>query len=108
MEAAYGQELEWFFDEWIDTTGTLDYAIGEIDATHEGNGRWTVSVEVLRHGENWMPVELQVDGETRVLDSREPRQFVTFTLDGRPEEARLDPRHVLLDAYRDNVAKRFE
>ena len=107
IEEAYGQDLDWFFDQWIETTGTLDYAIGELSATHSA-GRWIVEVEVLRHGENWMPVELRVNGETRTLDSREPRQVVTFTLERRPEDARLDPRRMLLDANRDNDTKRFE
>lgn len=107
MEAAYGEELDWFFDQWIDTTGTLDYAIGEVSATH-ADGMWDIEVEVLRHGDNWMPVELRVDGETRTLDSREPRQVATFTLDRRPQEARLDPRRILLDVNRENDAKRFE
>lgn len=107
MEETYGQDLGWFFDQWIETTGTLDYAIGELSATHSA-GRWIVEVEVLRNGENWMPVELRVNGETRMLDSREPRQVATFTLERRPEEARLDPRGILLDADRDNDMKRFE
>ena len=63
---------------------------------------------MLREGPNWMPVELQVNDQTRVLDSRERRQQATFVIRGRPLEARLDPRALVLDANRANDVKRFD
>jgi hypothetical protein len=107
MELAYGRDLDWFFQQWIHTTSALDYGIGELRATHEGDGAWSVQVEVLREGDAWMPVQLRVNGETRLLDSRDARQLVTFTMRQRPVEARLDPDGILLDVNPDNDHKRF-
>jgi hypothetical protein len=107
MELAYGRDLDWFFQQWIHTTSALDYGIGELRATHEGDGAWSVQVEVLREGDAWMPVQLRVNGETRLLDSRDGRQLVTFTMRQRPVEARLDPDGILLDVNPDNDHKRF-
>lgn len=107
MESAYGADLGWFFQQWIHTTGTLDYSIGDVQATHRGGDTWSVTVEVLREGPNWMPVELRVNDQTRVLDSRERSQRATFVIQGRPLEARLDPNFLLLDAHRSNDLKRF-
>jgi hypothetical protein len=107
MELAWGRDLDWFFEQWIHTTDTLDYAVGELRVTSQREGVWTVEVEVLREGEIWMPVYLRVNGETRLLDSREARQVATFTLRDRPDEARLDPDEILLDVDPSNNSKRF-
>ncbi|MDH3734323.1 MAG: M1 family metallopeptidase, partial [Gemmatimonadota bacterium] len=89
-EAVSGEDLEWFFEQWLHTTGTLDYAIGEIEQ-EERDGQWRTRVEVLRTGEAWMPVTIRVGDEERRLDDRGRRQRVEFMTDERPTEAILDP-----------------
>lgn len=98
--------LDWFFDQWIHTTATLDYAIENAQAWQLGD-EWVVRVEVVRQGEAFMPVDLQVGGETRRLYSREPRQVVYFRLDQRPTQAVLDPQQVLLDIDDENDRAAF-
>jgi hypothetical protein len=107
MEWAHGADLGWFFQQWIHTTETLDYQIGELRSTRNADGTWTSTVEVLRSSGIWMPVKLRVGTETKLLDSRETRQVVTFTSRDRPDEARLDPDDVLLDVAPENNGKRF-
>jgi hypothetical protein len=108
LGAHYDGGLDWFFDQWIHTTGTLDFRLGELSATQQPDGTWSATVEVLRDGEIWMPVELQVDGVTQRLDSREPRQVVTVRTGTRPTEAVLDPDAVLIDINPYNNRRRFE
>ena len=50
-----GQNYDWFFDEWLHTTKTLDYGVGEVKTQRQRDGRWLTRVEVLRMGEAWMP-----------------------------------------------------
>jgi hypothetical protein len=107
MEWAHGSDLDWFFQQWIHTTETLDYRIGEASTTRGADGNWTSTVEVLRTGRIWMPVVLRVGTETRRLDSRAARQVVTIVARERPEDARLDPDDLLLDIAPDNNVKRF-
>lgn len=107
MSAAYGENLDWFFDQWIHSTAQLDYAIEGTRAARNPDGSWTAEVEVVRRGEVWMPVRLEVGGEVRLLDSREPRQVVTFRLAQRPERARLDPDGILLDIDPANNVRTF-
>ncbi len=107
MQSVHSADLGWFFDQWIHSTETLDYGIGELRARHVGDG-WIAEVEVIRTGRAWMPVEIELDGQTRTLDSSELRQTVTFQLERRPSEVRLDPREILLDINPDNNVKRFE
>ncbi len=65
MERASGQDLGWFFHEWLHTTAQLDYGIGDAVIVHLPDGRWLTRVEVLRQGGAWMPVTLQVNDVRR-------------------------------------------
>ncbi len=104
MEAASGEDLGWFFQQWIHTTNTLDYAIGEVRLEQSAEG-WVTHVEVTRTGEAWMPVVVQV-GETRALaDAHDRRQVVSVTTRTRPDRVVLDPDHRLLDLDQANDTK---
>jgi hypothetical protein len=92
-----GQDYDWFFDQWLHTTATLDYGITDARTQRLRDGRWRTRVEVVRSGEAWMPVELQVADTVVTLDSRERRQVAEVVTRERPREAVLDPRGVLLD-----------
>ncbi len=97
MEAVQPMDLDWFFQQWIHTTGTLDYRLGQVTSAQTADGSWQTRVEVIRTGEIWMPVDLRVGTETRRLDSRDRRQIVTVTTREKPSEVMLDPNVVLLD-----------
>jgi len=97
-----GENHDWFFEQWLHSTETLDYGITGARARRQRDGTWRTAVEVVRMGDAWMPVELQVDGETVTLRSRERRQVAEIVTRQRPSEAVLDPRNVLLDIDRTN------
>jgi hypothetical protein len=107
LGAHYPGGLDWFFDQWIHTTGTLDYRIGELGSTRSEDGSWTARIEVIREGDVYMPVDLQVNGTTQRLTSRERRQVVEVRLSSRPVLAVLDPADALLDINPFNNRKRF-
>jgi len=56
MEKQSGLELDWYFDQWINTTRTLDYAIQSI---LEVDGQLQISLE--RKGEMLMPLDVLVE-----------------------------------------------
>jgi hypothetical protein len=107
VNAVHPLNLDWFFDQWIHTTGTLDYRIGELRAWQAGDGTWIASIEVIREGENWMPVDLRVNGTTQRLVWLDRRQVVMLALSERPDVAVLDPDNVLLDIDPGNNRKEF-
>ena len=107
FKTAHGESLDWFFDQWIHTTATLDYQVTSAQAWQDGDG-WIARVEIAREGDAYMPVVLQVNGQSRTLDSRDVRQVVTLQLDQRPTEAVLDPENALLDIHPDNNRAAFE
>src|SRR5690606_39163865 len=107
FEEVQPNDLDWFFDQWIHTTGTLDYRIGELSTWQTDDGSWGVRVEVIREGENWMPVDIRIGDTVRRLTSREPRQIVLIGTATRPQSAVLDPDNVLLDLDPTNNARDF-
>jgi Peptidase family M1 domain len=50
-------DLSWFFDEWFETTKTLDYGIGGIHRIH---GTDSVAISFRRKGEMQMPIDFTV------------------------------------------------
>ncbi|MBK9195281.1 MAG: M1 family metallopeptidase [Flavobacteriales bacterium] len=55
MEKRSGIELDWYFDEWINTTRTLDYTVSGIERTKD-----SVRVTLKRLGDQLMPVDVEV------------------------------------------------
>jgi aminopeptidase N len=97
MEAAAGEELDWFFEQYIHTTNTLDYALGEVAATQRADGRWDTRIEVRRTGDAWMPVDVRAGDVTQRIDGRDATQTVTITTQAKPAEVVLDPEQVLIE-----------
>lgn len=56
MEKRSGVELDWYFDEWVNTTRTLDYGIR---AAIGGTG--STRIELERVGYQLMPVDVRVE-----------------------------------------------
>jgi hypothetical protein len=52
---ASGADLNWFFDQWIETTKTIDYKLGKIKKKKDG-----YHINVIRKGEMQMPIDLRV------------------------------------------------
>jgi len=105
MERASGKDLSWYFHEWLQTTWTLDYALGDVRTERADGGGWRTSVRVTRSGRAWMPVDLEVGDTTVRLDSRDSSQQVTVVTGERPDSVILDPDGVLLQTDRSNDRK---
>ncbi len=104
MEEASGQELGWFFDQWLTRGGFLKV-----------RGQWTydataravrLELEQIQNGAPFrMPIEvaLQVAGEpaprTARIEISKAKETLSLPLDQAPEGLTLDPRtFVLMDA----------
>jgi hypothetical protein len=55
MELHSGLDLNWFFDRWIYTTYTIDYAIGKVSEQKNGS-----NIEIIREGLIPMPLDITV------------------------------------------------
>src|SRR5690606_34215648 len=81
---AAGENLHWFFDQWIRTTDRLDYGIGAATTVRQNDGVWTTRVEITRLGDAWMPVMLRVGDVEQLLESRDRSQVVEVRTTERP------------------------
>lgn len=57
MERTSGMQLDWYFDEWINSTRTLDYAVQEVVGRND-----SLEVTLVRKGEMVMPIDVAVTG----------------------------------------------
>jgi aminopeptidase N len=59
-----GADLNWFFDQWIETDRTIDYAVKRVTGRHKDGGQ---TIRIRRQGSMQMPIDLRVtakDGRT--------------------------------------------
>jgi len=97
MEAASGRDLRWFFQQWIHTTATLDYAVTAASAKQLPDGKWETTVQITRSGDAWMPVHVRIGDEMQLLESRDRSQTVTVRTATRPDRVVVDPDDILID-----------
>jgi aminopeptidase N len=104
MEQASGQELAWFFDQWLTRGGFPKLrARWSYDAAAK---QLRLDVEQLQPGPPFrMPIELGIDVEgdprprTERIEIRQQRETLAVPLDRQPKALTLDPRtYVLMDA----------
>ncbi|UCE19094.1 MAG: BamA/TamA family outer membrane protein [Gemmatimonadota bacterium] len=104
-ERVSGMDLEWFFDQWLHTTKTCDYAITEVETywTWERAVKiyWT-TVTTRRLGDIVMPIDVYLrltDGTERVkrLEGRNIEETVSFQTDVQPTSASINPDNEILD-----------
>jgi hypothetical protein len=56
-----GVDLNWFFDQWFETSKTIDYAVGKIKKVKKENDFYTI--EFVRKGEMQMPIDFTVEAK---------------------------------------------
>jgi len=93
-ESVSGQSLSWFFDQWLRTANTCDYAVSRVSGSR---------VRVQRKGGIRMPVEVRArlrDGrlETRLC----PDSGGVLDFGSRVASVELDPEEKLLETNRWN------
>ncbi|MBI3642758.1 M1 family metallopeptidase [Candidatus Acetothermia bacterium] len=103
-----GQDLEWFFAQWLKTTKTLDYSIEDVLPISTSGSVSRFSIILRKSGEAIMPVKVEV-----IPTSGEPPQIVLWSGDKDRDEITvegisniqqvlLDPTHRVLEQNRSN------
>lgn len=124
MEKASGMRLDWFFNQWIGSTKTCDYALTGLESDGASNGDWQTTIELRNEDEIIMPLDIVLtyaDGSTETanipveewkkpgVDRSLPAWFwvdrtysATFPTRGEVVRAEIDPSGSLLDLDRTN------
>jgi len=99
FEKESGQNLEWFFDQWVRSNKYLCYKVEVQESNPEGEGYLSI-VKVKRLGTMKMPVPVKAvfeDGSEQVkkTDRNLEIQELTFMSKSMLKEAIIDPEHKL-------------
>ena len=105
FEQASGRDLKEFFQQWLHTTGTIDWGIANATTSANAGGSYDTRVDLVRNGDNYMPVWLQVGDKTVRIDTADRQTSATVTTTTKPSEVVLDPDYVVIDTDRSNNRK---
>lgn len=97
-EEESGQELEWFFQQWLYDSEICDYAVSRVDRN---------AIHLEKRGEITMPVDIVVrfkDGEEKTFrwDGQAAQTAITVEESKRIERVVIDPDQDILDIDRTN------
>jgi hypothetical protein len=102
-----GQDLNWFFDQWLHSTKTIDF-VYEMLRVEQAEGKYINRVFVHQAGDMKMPVDVQitlVDEKTKLTQRWEGNEkfgVVTFITDQPAHSAVIDPGKKLPDLNPEN------
>ncbi|HCW75604.1 MAG TPA: hypothetical protein DHU63_03600 [Candidatus Marinimicrobia bacterium] len=109
MEDGTGEDLDWFFDQWLHNTGWVDYALAGYEIQSIGDEKYLTTVRVKRKGEFFMPVPVTVIGPrheqvTANLDNFRYQTNGTVKIQSafKPVNVVIDPEDIFFDANRLN------
>ncbi len=112
FETVSGEDLSWYFDDMLGSTGKIDYALDDFSSSPRGNG-YETTVKISNHGDFSPPLAIGVKGEDAkeqktvwVRPSGEHDVFQIQT-DFPVKTAILDPDLTLLDVKRSNNDKQL-
>jgi|GEM_PF-1611256 len=116
VQAAYGQDLQWFVEQWIRGNALPEYEIVQADAKiipqpQKSNVEYQIFIRVKNHGTGRMAVPIFVETEMDYvfrdlwLDSHD-EQILTLTVPHRPIFTVVDPENKILQVpFLDPVKK---
>lgn len=110
-EQTSGQDLDWFFTQWLHQTPTVDYQKGAITQKQQADGSWVTEVEIKRKGDGIMPVEVELerdDGQKEVQrwDGKSASGKVIFETAQKPGRIVVDPNDQIMDTNLLNNGRR--
>ena len=115
MREATGEDLDWFFDQWLHEAGYADYALTGWKSKRLASGEYEVTASILNKGTMAYPLDVEV--ELANGESYRPERWTnftnrwkddyTFTVPVRPKRITLDPDDWILDVDRRDNSSGF-
>ncbi|NIR52148.1 hypothetical protein GWO43_26455 [candidate division KSB1 bacterium] len=103
FEDTYGEDLDWFFNQWLRDTPVVDYAKGKVEKRKREDDTWITKVEIKRKGDGIMPVEVELDlGDGQKVVKRWHGKVesgtVVFETEEKPNNVTVDPQDRIMDS----------
>ncbi|MBC8376842.1 MAG: M1 family metallopeptidase [FCB group bacterium] len=109
MEDGSGEELDWFFDQWLRTTTFVDYKLVDWSVETHDQDHFTTEINVDNRGGMFVPITATIyskEGETVSAPLNEFRHRSTATIvvgsNFRPVRVYLDAENTFFDVDRRN------
>ncbi len=104
FEEASGEDLAWFFRQWLDRKGVISFEVREPRSLLL-DGRHRVSFRLLQKGEPYrfkLPVVVTTENgpETRTVEVKDEKQGFTIEVAASPRELVLDPGYDIMRELR--------
>ena len=94
-ERIHGAPLGWFFDQWLDRAGEVQYALKEVAITQRKPNEWVTTARLTRIGAYRHPMPVGVRTATgwtfARADPMKDDQRISVTTPEKPDLVRLDP-----------------
>lgn len=109
-ERVSGQDLDWFFEQWLHSKKNCDYKLAKLESTSNPDGEgYLTQVQIKRLGEIIMPLEVEFEFknrpvEKRRLDGRLRTIEEVFKFEEKPTRAAINPKNEIMDM---NLADNF-
>ena len=107
MEDGCGEELDWFFDQWLHTTKWVDYKLSGWSVEKIDQDHFVTQINVENRGGMFVPLSATVFGEAGEMASASLEEFryrdngtIEIESDFKPNRVFLDPDDVFLDVDR--------
>ena len=102
FERASGEDLDWFFKQWLHGTPTIDYAKGDVKKYRKNDSTWVTEVDITRKGDGIMPIDVEVNlgGDKKVVKrwaGKEQQATISIETPTRPKAVKVDPNNSILD-----------
>jgi len=92
-EDVSGQDLGWFFVQWLHGVPIFDYKLSHVERTQLPGGKWRTEVTIQRLGDGWLPVEIGDADTVYARATGQPEvEHVEFVSAHKPGRLKLDPR----------------
>lgn len=100
-ESVSGQDLGWFFDQWLEGSGVCDYAVEGVATARSGAGFRSV-ITLSRQGAIVMPVDVEITLEDGTVSrhrwsGRERSHEIVLDAGARVRSAVVDPERRVLE-----------
>ena len=114
MEDGCGEELDWFFDQWLRTTHYVDYKLVDWSVEKNDLGHFTTLVTVDNKGGMFVPISATIYSKTGETASASLKEFryrnsgvIEVESSFQPEQVYLDAENMFFDVdRRDNDSRR--
>ncbi len=94
-ERIMGGPMGWFFDQWLETVGEVQYSLKEVTSTQRKPNEWVTTARLVRIGAYRHPMPVGVRTATGWAygrgDPLKDDQRVSITTTEKPDLVRLDP-----------------